>query len=137
MTADRVQIRLQDPEALGELLGTVRAAVDGVDGLVVTSRDGIVIAADLGPGMPHPEDTADQVAAMAAASAGIGYRFVQASNLGRLQGVVLEGDRGCVGVQPLSGTLLLVLLGAPDTVMGRFTVAVKRVLAQLLAPATD
>jgi len=136
MTTDRVQIRLQDPEALGELLGRVRADVAGVAGLVVTSRDGIVVASDLDPGTPNPGDAADQSAAMAAASAGIGQRFVQASDHGRLQSVVLEGERGCVGVQPLSGTLLLVVLGSRDTVMGRFTVAVKQVLNRLLAPTT-
>ncbi|MEU5694402.1 roadblock/LC7 domain-containing protein [Actinosynnema sp. NPDC020468] len=134
MTGNRVQIRLTDPDALGPLLARVRAEVDGVDGLAVTSRDGIVVAADLAPGTPHPDDAAAQASAMGAASAGVGQRFVQFSGLGRLQSVLLEGDRGCIAVQPLSGTLLLVVLGTPGTAMGLFTLAVRRATAILLAP---
>ncbi|WNV86952.1 roadblock/LC7 domain-containing protein [Umezawaea sp. Da 62-37] len=132
--ASRVEIRLGDPAALTELLGKVRTDVDGVDGVVVTSRDGLVLAADLNVSTARAGEVASQVAAMASVSAGVGLRFVQSSELGRLQGVLMEGDRGCIGVHPLSATVLLVLLGTPGTAMGRFTVAAKRATAMLLAP---
>jgi predicted regulator of Ras-like GTPase activity (Roadblock/LC7/MglB family) len=131
---NRTQIRLRDPRVLAELLGGVRAQVDGIQGAVVTSRDGMVLSADTGLSPADGDAVASQAAAMAAAAAGIGARFLQVTSLGRMQGAMFEGDRGCIGIFPLSSTLLLVLLGTPSTSLGRFTVAAKRAVTLLLAP---
>ncbi|WP_199440930.1 roadblock/LC7 domain-containing protein [Umezawaea beigongshangensis] len=131
---NRTPIRLRDPRVLSELLGGVRAQVDGIQGAVVTSRDGMVLSADTGLSAADGDAVASQAAAMAAAAAGIGSRFLQVTSLGRMQGAMFEGDRGCIGIVPLSSTLLLVLLGTPNTTLGRFTVAAKRAVAILLAP---
>ncbi|ACU37686.1 MULTISPECIES: roadblock/LC7 domain-containing protein [Actinosynnema] len=131
---NRMQIHLSDPAVLAELLGRVRREIEGIESAIATSRDGIVLALDTEADTPEADQMAAHAAAMAAAAAGIGFRFIEVSKLGRLQGVLLEGERGCIAVLPLSGTLLLLLMGSPGVALGRFTVAAKRAMNIILSP---
>ncbi|MEV0358493.1 hypothetical protein AB0H71_20820 [Nocardia sp. NPDC050697] len=133
---DRHEIALGDPRAVGVLLQRACEEIADVEHAVMTSRDGLVVAADDVSGqMTHGDSIAMRSSAMAAAAIGIGDHFTNLVTQGRLQSAVFEADRGCVGVFPLSSTLLLVVTSAPAVNLGRFNAAAKRVLGILQAPA--
>lgn len=132
--SNRTKIRLQDPGAVAAVLGRVRADVPDIDGAVLTSRDGLLIAAELAPGTSDTDAVALHASAMAAAAVGVGSRFVEFTNRGHLNGALFDGDRGCVGVYPVSSTVVLVLFGRTGVTTGSFTVAARKALTLLLSP---
>lgn len=69
---------------------------------------------------------------MAAPGTGIGDHFTQLH--GRLQGSIFEAEHGCVGVFPISTTLLLIATSRTSVSMGRFSVAATRTLQLLQSP---
>ncbi|MGW4369490.1 roadblock/LC7 domain-containing protein [Nocardia takedensis] len=134
-TANRREVLLGDPQAVGRVLQRACREIEDVEHAVLTSRDGLVVAANDEAGGSSGEDTvAMRGSAMAAAAAGIGDHFVGLVTRGRLQAAVFEADRGCVGVFPVSSTLLLVVTSMPQVNLGRFNAAAKRVLSMLQEP---
>ncbi|MEV0360760.1 roadblock/LC7 domain-containing protein [Nocardia sp. NPDC050697] len=132
---DRTEIALGDPEVVGRLLQRACDELYEVEHAVMTSRDGLVVASDTASaGYDGGDSIAMRGSAMAAAAIGIGDHFTGLLHQGRLQSAVFEADRGCVGVFPVSSTLLLVVTSAPGVSLGRFNAAAKRVLGMLLAP---
>lgn len=144
--------QLQDPETVAKVLARARDAVADVAGAVVATRDGLVMAANIDPELEaaaraaNPkdrrshfvsDDLAAKTSAMGSVAAGLGAQFVQAAGTGQLQAVTFEGSTGCVGVFPLTSTLLLVLFGGTGVTMGRFVVASKQALAVILGPHLD
>lgn len=134
MTAEsgRVEILLRDPEVVGALLDEILLEMADIATLVVTSKDGIVIAgrgpADESGHLP------DHASALAAAANSIGGNFVDILTPGRLQSALFESTRGCVGVYPLTSTILLVLGSALGVSLGRFMAAAKKAIAALQRP---
>jgi len=132
----RQEIRLTDPEAVTRLLNRACAMVDDAQYAFITSRDGLVISA--GTAAENPGDADEQVAlrgsALGAAAAGIGDNFAALASHGRLQSALFESDRGCVGVFPVSSTLLLIVSSARSVNLGRLTAAAKKIIALLHAP---
>lgn len=141
--------QLQDPETVAKVITKARDAVQDIAGAVVATRDGLVMAAHIDPELEaavraaNPadrrsrfvsDDMASKTSAMASVAAGLGTQFVQAAGTGQLQAVTFEGSTGCVGVFPLTSTLLLVLFGDARVTMGRFVVAAKQALAVILGP---
>ncbi|MGN2637677.1 roadblock/LC7 domain-containing protein [Nocardia takedensis] len=134
-TANRHEVLLGDPRAVARVLQRACREIEDVEHAVLTSRDGLVVAANDEAGGSSGEDTvAMRGSAMAAAAAGIGDHFVGLVTRGRLQAAVFEADRGCVGVFPVSSTLLLVVTSMPQVNLGRFNAAAKRVLSMLQEP---
>ncbi|UGT61380.1 roadblock/LC7 domain-containing protein [Nocardia asteroides] len=132
---ERVEVALRDPAVAGKLLQRAVEEIDDVAHAIMTTRDGLVIAANRDADGPPGADTiAARGSAMAAAASGIGDHFTDLVRQGRLHASVFEAERGCVGVFPISATLLLVVAGGPAVTMGRFNAAAKRVLALLQAP---
>lgn len=133
--ATRRDVLLGDPAVVGRLLQQACDEIDGVEHAIMTSRDGLLIAADK---ESINNDTVDNMAvrasAMAAAGAGIGDHFAQLASHGRLQGSIFEAEHGCVGVFPVSTTLLLIVTGRTSVSMGRFSIAAKRTLQLLQSP---
>ena len=136
MTDDtrRQEIRLRDPKIVGELLGRICDEVDEVEHVVLTSRDGLAIASDSTADVGGEKSFSLHGSALAAAVASIGDHFVELVNRGRLRGVLFDVDDGCVGVYPISATLLLVVFGESGVTPGRFGAAVKKSVGILLAP---
>lgn len=145
-------VQLQDPETVGKVIAKARDAVADIAGAVVATRDGLVMAANIDPELEaaasaanpvdrrsrfDSDDMASKTAAMASVAAGLGTQFVQAAGTGQLQAATFEGSTGCVGVFPLTSTLLLVLFGDSRVTMGRFVVASKQALAVILGPHVD
>ena len=132
---NRHEVVLGDPQVVGRLLQRACREIEDVEHAVLTSRDGLVVAANSEAGGVAGEDTvAMRGSAMAAAAAGIGDHFVGLVTRGRLQAAVFEADRGCVGVFPVSSTLLLIVTSMPSVNLGRFNAAAKRVLSLLQEP---
>lgn len=136
--AERHDVVLQDPILVEALLQRACDEIGDVQHAVITSRDGLVVAANKEAG--GSGDGADTIAmrgsAMAAAAAGIGDHFARLVSQGRLHSATFEADRGCIGVFPVSTTLLLIVTSQPTVTLGRFSAAAKKVLALLRSPHT-
>ncbi|MGW5381353.1 roadblock/LC7 domain-containing protein [Nocardia sp. NPDC003963] len=131
----RQEVLLSDPAVVGDLLQRACDEIDGVEHAIMTSRDGLLIAANKESSGHDSADTiAVRASAMAAAGAGIGDHFTHLVSHGRLQGSIFEAEHGCVGVFPISTTLLLIVTSRPSVNMGRFSVAAKRTLQLLQSP---
>ncbi|MGQ4617827.1 roadblock/LC7 domain-containing protein [Nocardia sp. R7R-8] len=134
--SQRHDVVLQDPILVGALLQRACDEIGDVQHAVITSRDGLVVAANKESG--GSDDGADTIAmrssAMAAAAAGIGDHFARLVSQGKLQSATFEADDGCVGVFPLSTALLLIVISQPAVTLGRFSAAAKKVLAVLQSP---
>ncbi|MEG8182791.1 hypothetical protein GZH49_30450 [Nocardia terpenica] len=126
----RQEIRLSDPTVVKDLLARACALVDDIQHAMIASRDGLIIAADANGN----EEVAIHGSALGAAAAGIGDHFTNLAAHGRLQSMLVEGDRGCAGVFPVSTALLLIVTSAPGVTLGRFSAAAKKVVATLQSP---
>ncbi|MGA6204331.1 roadblock/LC7 domain-containing protein [Nocardia testacea] len=130
----RRDVLLNDPAIVGRLLQQACDEIDGIQHAIMTSRDGLLIAANKESMGDTADALADRASAMAAAGAGIGDHFTQLVSHGRLQGSIFEAEHGCVGVFPISTTLLLIVTSRTSVSMGRFGVAAKRTLQLLQSP---
>jgi predicted regulator of Ras-like GTPase activity (Roadblock/LC7/MglB family) len=79
-----------------------------VSGAVLAGVDGLLVASDL-PGIEP-----DHVAALAAASAGLGQRFTQTLGHGPLREYVVRGAGGCVVTYPAGRQALLSVVTLVD-----------------------
>jgi uncharacterized protein len=112
-----------DVDAMKQTLHEVRGTVDRITGLLVATRDGLVMCADTS----GVED--DAVAAMSAAAMGLAAQFTGQAKVGEPKAAMFEGAVGFVCVFPVEATLLLVVFGERDTTMGLFNVAAKQALS--------
>jgi predicted regulator of Ras-like GTPase activity (Roadblock/LC7/MglB family) len=114
-----------DAAAVQDELKSIRANVDHVYGLLLATRDGLVLAGDT-----HDVEN-DSVAAMAAASMGLAAQFTAQARVGEPKAAMFEGENGYVCVFPVETPLLLVVFGEPDMTMGLFNIAAKQALSLL------
>jgi uncharacterized protein len=129
----RLELALSEPDKVARMLTEACAAVDDAAYAFVASRDGLVVAS--ATAADGPEDpVAMRGSALAAAAVGIGDHFSALSAHGRLQSTFFESERGCVGIFPMSSTILLVVGGNQSVNLGRLTAAAKRIIALLQAP---
>jgi predicted regulator of Ras-like GTPase activity (Roadblock/LC7/MglB family) len=112
-----------DAEAMQAELAAIRAHVDRVSGLLIATRDGLVLCGDTS-GVEN-----DSVAAMAAAAVGLATQFTAQARVGEPRAAMFEGVVGYVCVFPVESPLLLVVFGERDLTMGLFTIAAKQALA--------
>lgn len=125
MTAPGLPRTDRDPNATATLLSEVHERVEHVDGLLLATADGLLLAADT-RGVVD-----DSVAAMAAAAAGLAAQFTAQAAVGPQRGAMFEGSGGYVAVFPVAAMLLLVVFGQPDISMGLFNVAAKQALNEV------
>lgn len=114
-----------DANAMREELAAIRENVDRVNGLLLATRDGLVLAAATG----SVEN--DAVAAMAAAAVGLAVQFTGQARVGEPRAAMFEGAVGFVCVFPVEPPLLLVVFGEQDMTMGLFNIAAKQALSLL------
>jgi predicted regulator of Ras-like GTPase activity (Roadblock/LC7/MglB family) len=110
---------------VGEALRRVSGQDTNVQGMLVASSDGLLLADDT------DEVHVETVAAMAAAAASIAAQFTAQAEVGDPKGAMFEGSTGHVGVFPVEPRVLLVVLGRKDTTMGMFNIAAKKAVADL------
>jgi predicted regulator of Ras-like GTPase activity (Roadblock/LC7/MglB family) len=114
-----------DADTLTRSLREIHGVVDRISGLLVATRDGLVISGDT-RGIEN-----DSVAAMAAAAIGLTAQFTNQAKVGEPRAAMFEGVSGYVCVFPVEETILLVVFGEPDITMGLFNIAAKQALSLL------
>lgn len=114
-----------NPEEAEEALRNVSGTDANVQGMIVASSDGLLLANDT------QEGHIDTIAAMAAAAASIAAQFTAQAQVGDPKGAMFEGSSGHVGVFPVEPSVLLVVLGRKDTTMGMFNIAAKNAVTRL------
>jgi uncharacterized protein len=95
----------QSASAVVDELKSLRAHVMGVAECVVSTADGLLVAADTAT--VHPES----VAALAAASLGLGRRAAAEVGLGQLRDVITRCNGGYVVVLAIGEGALLAIMG--------------------------
>lgn len=93
------------PDPLTDVLVSLRDRVMGVSESVISTADGLLVAADADS--IHPES----VAALAAAALGLGKRMAQQAGVGALREVVTRCGAGHVVVLAIGDRSLLTVLG--------------------------
>ncbi len=114
-------------------LRALRQRLPDIAGAVLASTDGMLIASDMGtgkdggPGSVEPET----VAALSAASLGLGQRFAATVQQGHLRETVIRADGGCVVTYAAGRRGLLTVLACPDANLARLHHEARRVAARL------
>lgn len=116
-----------DAEALSAQLRELLSEVIGVTGALIATADGMLIAAECEDSL-HPES----IAALAAATSGVGSQFAYLMRLGELGGTVVQGSKGCVAVHPVGDNAILVLIGDGPNV-ARLHLAVRQAMPTIEA----
>jgi predicted regulator of Ras-like GTPase activity (Roadblock/LC7/MglB family) len=112
-----------DVDLLRRELGELLLDVDGVNGALLATTDGLLIAAH------RPEDAhLESVAALAAAAAGVAEQFTLLMRLGELGSTVVYGESGCIAVHPIGDNAIIIIYttGAPN--VARLHLAVRQAL---------
>jgi predicted regulator of Ras-like GTPase activity (Roadblock/LC7/MglB family) len=104
--------------------------VPDVSGSVLAGVDGLLIATDLHRVEP------DTVAAMAAASVGVGRRFVEVLGLGVHRETVIQAESGCLACYAAGSRALLTVVAAPAANVARLHHAA-RAAAQRIGAVVD
>ena len=112
-------------DVVGPALDDVSGKDSNINGLLVASADGLVLAGNT-RGVQ-----VETVAAMAAAAASIAAQFTDQADVGDSRASLFEGANGYVGVFPVEPGVLLVVFGQKDMTMGLFNVAARGALSQL------
>lgn len=124
-----------DAEPDGRLmneLGRLRETVPELQGCLVASTDGLLIAGDARP------DVAEGVAALSAACLGVSQRVVDVVGHRVFREVVVNASGGYVAMYLLNGSAVLVFLATPAANLGRLNHEARRavpVLAGILESA--
>jgi predicted regulator of Ras-like GTPase activity (Roadblock/LC7/MglB family) len=118
-----------DAALLAEL-HRLRRAVPEISGALLAAVDGLLVASDLPGADPH------HIAALAAASVGIGDRFAQSVGYGPMQECVVRGAGGCVLTYPAGTDAILTTVVSSDTSLARLH-AEARPAAQRLGALWD
>jgi uncharacterized protein len=116
-----------DAESLRGELRELLGEVIGVSGALIATADGMLIAAECDDSL-H----AESIAALAAATSGVGTQFAYLMRLGQLGGTVVQGNKGCVAVHPIGDNAILVLYGDGPNV-ARLHLAVRQALPRVEA----
>ncbi|MFF0490983.1 roadblock/LC7 domain-containing protein [Nocardia sp. NPDC004068] len=130
----RLTIALSEPRKVADLLTAVCADIDDAAYAFLASRDGLVIAASGAADEASESEVALRGSALASAAIGIGDHFAVLSSHGRLQSTLFESERGCVGIYPMSSTVLLVVGTAQAVNLGRLSAAAKKIISALQEP---
>lgn len=106
------------------IMRTIHERVDGVQGVVVATRDGLTVASTAGDGKE------DRIAAMAASAISLAQQTLAGSGGGDGQ-TVIRGDHGCLVVQGAGPAAVLAVKTGARPNMGLVQVEVPRAAAEL------
>jgi uncharacterized protein len=79
---------MADPERFHQAIKALRSSVDGIQGVMIASSDGLMLAHDIA------EDESPRTAAMAATALGLGRRIVQVFEQGHFEEILTRGSDG-------------------------------------------
>jgi predicted regulator of Ras-like GTPase activity (Roadblock/LC7/MglB family) len=118
-----------EDQVLSELTG-LRSSVSGLDGCVVATSDGLLVAHVL------PEQEQSQVAALIATLVSVARHAVQITGRGALLESAIHGTSGYLAVYAIGDTAVLAVLGRPDLNVGLLQLRTRPVVARLTALST-
>ena len=104
----RVPLDSSRSEVLAELR-TLRGDIPHIEGSIVATTDGLVIAHDLGHSETYGVEP-EGVAALSAVNLGLSQRIADTASHGHLQETVIRGSFGQVCTYPAGGRALLTVL---------------------------
>ena len=119
-----------------DVLRTLHQSVDGLEGSVIISTDGFIVAAhvpaEIGDGGPA-RSSADspQVAAMAASIVALGDKVLAQLERGLVNRVLLDGTQGSMVVVPVGERAALAAMVGPDAKLGLVLLALRRTAEQV------
>lgn len=117
-----------------DVLRTLHQSVEGLQGTVVVSTDGFVVAAYLPPdnGRQHrnPADS-PQVAAMAASIIALGDKVLAQLQRGTINRILLDGTEGGIVVVPVGDEAALAAMVGHDAKLGLVMLALRRSAEQV------
>lgn len=122
-------------EALLRALANLHAQAPGVRGSAVINGDGLIMAS-YPPGWEgdiHDPTGGDHVAAMAAVVAGLAQQTMTRLAQGGVERVLIEGERGTVGIFPAAREVLLALLIDKEARLGLTFSAARQAAGQIRA----
>lgn len=111
-------------EDVSRVMRSIQTNVDGVQDVVVATRDGLTVAATTG------EDRAGKVAAMAASVLALSQQAIADSGGGEGH-TVIRGDRGCLVVHGAGPNAIVAVHTGARPNMGLVQVEVPRAAADL------
>ncbi|HXV94585.1 MAG TPA: roadblock/LC7 domain-containing protein [Pseudonocardia sp.] len=103
------------------------AGLHDVTGALLATTDGLVLAAEC------DEQLAEPVAALAAATAGVGAQFTQLVGIGDTGTYLVQGGHGCVAVQRVAENTVLVLYGRSGANVAWLNLAVRQIVPRIEA----
>lgn len=107
-------------DALRRSLQTLHRHAPAIRGSAIITHDGLVIAA-FPPGWDeniHDPTGGDHVAALAAVVAGQAERTLARLDQGKMERVLMEGERGTIAVLPITHDAALAILVQKDAKLG-------------------
>ena len=116
-------------DALSTELQALMDDVIGVSGAVVATADGLFLASSSNE---TPVEL-DVVAALAAATSGVGIQFSRNLNLGEATGTVIQAVNGCAAVHSLGDTAILVLYSTDGSNVARLHLAAREAIPRLVS----
>lgn len=119
-----------EDQVLTELSG-LRSAVSGVEGCVVATSDGLLVAHVL------PEKEQSQAAALIATLTAVAKQAVQITGRGELLEAAIRGTFGYVAVYAVGDSAVLAVLGRPTLNIALLQLRTRPVVARLDALAVD
>lgn len=108
-------------------LQALMGEVIGVSGAVVATADGLLLAS----AVDEDEMELDAVAALAAATSGVGIQFSHMLNLGEANGTVIQAANGCAAVHSLGDLAILVLYSTDGANVARLHLAARQAIPRL------
>lgn len=120
-------------EALTRALATLHKEAPGLHGSAVVTQEGLVIAV-YPPGWDgdiHDPLGGDNVSAMAAVVAELAGKTLTRLDQGKLERVLMEGERGTVGVFPATEDAALAVLITKEAKLGLAMQAARRAIEQI------
>ncbi|GAA4713337.1 roadblock/LC7 domain-containing protein [Phytohabitans rumicis] len=110
-------------------LRELRQRLPDIAGAVLASTDGMLIASEMGGDKDGVD--AETVAALSAASLGLGQRFAATVHHGQMREAVIQADGGCIVTYAAGRGGLLTVLGCPHANLARLHMEARRVAARL------
>lgn len=129
----RQQAQPVDQAAIAEEIDRLREQVPGVDGVLVATVDGMLIAQDM------PDTESGTAAALAATMHGLGERATATLSRGQFRNSVTWGSHGYVAVYAAGPVAVLTVLASPASNVGRLHLEARRSADRIaeLVPGPD
>jgi predicted regulator of Ras-like GTPase activity (Roadblock/LC7/MglB family) len=104
----------------------------GVAGVLVATIEGLLVAGEFdATAAVTSYDDAETIAAMAASTVGLGQQFANRLALGSSTGSIVQSSRGCLAVQRVGETGVLVLFGGDGLNVARLNLSVRQALPRV------